>query len=192
MSVKLARLDLRSSYNAAHSEPRPKKPVPARWVTIWSKHNLVERVTVRDPIRTTAALYDTPCGKLLVYGTVMPRATDPGPSGTAPKWVEQRQVVLEQTDEWKDLRDRFPTVAMCVASYVFSFSLTKESKGLHHRSSFHPISSKRNRRRASERQAFPCCRPTCDSAAIPGIALPVLSACHTVNGGRAHIGHMKR
>jgi hypothetical protein len=101
-------LNLGTSYTAVHSEPRPKKPVPARWVTIWSSHNLVERVVVRDPIRTTAALYDTPCGKLLVYGTVMPWATDPGPSGTAPKWVEQRRVVREQAQEWKDLRDRFP------------------------------------------------------------------------------------
>jgi hypothetical protein len=52
-------LELGSSYTAVHSEPRPKKPFPARWVTIWSKHSRIKRVSVRDPIRTTAALYDT-------------------------------------------------------------------------------------------------------------------------------------
>jgi hypothetical protein len=42
-------LSLGSSYNAVHSEPRPKKPAPARWVTIWSSHPLIERVSVLDP-----------------------------------------------------------------------------------------------------------------------------------------------
>jgi hypothetical protein len=41
-------------------------------VSIWSKHPLIDRVMVRDPIRTVAAIYDTALGKLLVYGTVMP------------------------------------------------------------------------------------------------------------------------
>jgi hypothetical protein len=108
-------LDLGSSYNAVHSEPRPKKPSTARWVSIWSRQPLIERVPVRDPIRTSAALYATSLGRLLIYGTVMPWPADRGPSGTAPKWVEQRRVVREQAQEWKDLRDRFPTVAMCVA-----------------------------------------------------------------------------
>jgi hypothetical protein len=116
-------LDLGSSYNALHSEPRPKKPSPARWASIWARHPLIERVAVRDPIRTTAALYDTPLGKLLVYATVMPWPTDRGPSNTAPDWVEQRRVVHEQADDWKELRERHHGVSVCVAG-DFNMRLT--------------------------------------------------------------------
>ena len=53
-------LGLGGSYSAVHSEPHPQKPAPARWVTIWSRHPLIDRVRVRDPIRTTAALRHSP------------------------------------------------------------------------------------------------------------------------------------
>jgi hypothetical protein len=108
-------LDLGGCYTAVHSEPRPKKGPPARWVTIWSRHPLVERVAVLDPIRTTAAVYSTPLGKLLVYGTVIPWRTDPGPTGTSPAWAEQRRVVREQAGEWMELRDRQRDGAFVVA-----------------------------------------------------------------------------
>ena len=108
-------LDLGSSYHAVHSEPRPKKPSPARWVSIWSKHPIIQRVPVREPIRTVAALCHTPLGNLLVYGTVMPWSEDRGPAGTASWGAERLRVVPEQAAEWKAMWDRFPDAAICVA-----------------------------------------------------------------------------
>ena len=51
---------------------------------------------MRDPIRTAAALYATPLGKVLVYGTVMPWSSDRGLTGAAPYWAEHHRVVPEQ------------------------------------------------------------------------------------------------
>jgi hypothetical protein len=108
-------LDLGSSYSALHSDPRPDKRPPARWVTIWSRHPLIERVAVRDPMRTAAALYATSLGKVLVYGTVMPWHSDRGPTGAAPNWTEHHRVVPEQSNEWNELRERYADAALCTA-----------------------------------------------------------------------------
>jgi len=65
-------LDLRSRYNPVNSDPQPGTNESVRWVSIWSRFALFERVAVRDIGRTAAALYPTAQGKLLVYGTVLP------------------------------------------------------------------------------------------------------------------------
>ena len=106
-------LDLGASYHAACSELR--QTPPARWVSIWSRHPLIKQLGVRDPIRTAAALYATPLGKLLVYGTVMPWQSDRGPSDAEPYWAEHHRVIPEQADEWKALVGRCPDAALCVA-----------------------------------------------------------------------------
>ena len=107
-------LALGSSYTPQHSEPHPQKR-PQRWVTIWSRHPLIKRIDVRDPIRTAAALYATPLGKVLVYGTVMPWSSDRGLSGVEAYWAEHHRVVSEQVKECSELRDDHGDAAICVA-----------------------------------------------------------------------------
>ena len=106
-------LDLGSSYHAVHSDLQ--EIPPARWVSIWSRHPLIGPVGVRDPIRTTAALYATSLGQVLVYGTVMPWHSDKGSTETAANWTEHHRVIPEQTKEWKELRERFRDAAFCTA-----------------------------------------------------------------------------
>ena len=69
-----------------------------------SRHPLIKRIDVRDPIRTAAALYATPFGKVLVYGTVMPWSSDGGLTAPAVLGGHHR-VVSEQVKEWSELRD---------------------------------------------------------------------------------------
>jgi hypothetical protein len=70
---------------------------------------------VEDAHRTVAALVDSAVGPLIVYGTVLPWHTDPGPTGIAPGWAEHHRIVPMQAREWAALRERHPGVAMCVA-----------------------------------------------------------------------------
>lgn len=75
-------LDLGAPYAAVSSARRyPDKATP-RWVTIWSKLPFIQRVSVIDTSRTVAAIYETPLGRLLVYGTVLPWHTDRDPQDT--------------------------------------------------------------------------------------------------------------
>ncbi len=108
-------MDLGPDHNPVSSAARHGTVDPPRWVTIWSRFPLAEKVSVRDPSRTAAALYDVPgeC-PLLVYGTVIPWKSDRDPQDTT-DWAKHHRVIAEQADEWSALRERYPGVTLCVA-----------------------------------------------------------------------------
>ena len=108
-------LDLSSTHQAVHSDPRYRTLARGRWVTIWSRFPLVETVAVPDTSRTVAALYETTFGQLLVYGTVLPWHSDRGPTAAAKTWAEHHRVIPEQAKEWLTLCVRYPRSALCVA-----------------------------------------------------------------------------
>jgi hypothetical protein len=108
-------LDPGGDYLPIPSAPRAHAPVGERWVTIWSHYKCLETVAVHDAERTVAALYDTPFGHLVVYGTVLPWHADRGPTETAKNWTEQYRIVPEQAEEWASLRQRYSGAARCVA-----------------------------------------------------------------------------
>jgi hypothetical protein len=108
-------LELGGDYHAVHSALRDRTRVAERWVSIWSNFPLLETVAVQNTSRTVAALYETPFGPLVVYGTVFPWQTDSGPSGTATNWTEQYRIVPQQAEEWATLRQRYSAAALCVA-----------------------------------------------------------------------------
>ena len=105
-------LDLGPAYRSVASQDRGGGE---RWVTLWSRLPLIQEVTVRDEMRTAAALYEGPAGPILVYGTVLPWHTDHGPEGTARNWTEHYRVIPEQAAEWADLAARHPQATLCVA-----------------------------------------------------------------------------
>jgi hypothetical protein len=116
-------LALAPSHYAVHSGPRSTRPGPdvregSRWVTIWSSFTVRQRLPVRDPVRTVAALLDTPLGALIVFGTVLPWHSDRGqqPVGKrVPNWSEHYRVIAEQSEEWAQLKRAHPDAAICVA-----------------------------------------------------------------------------
>jgi hypothetical protein len=108
-------LDLGERYSGVHADLQPGTLVAGRWVSIWSRLPCIERVAVRHTIRTVAAIYETPRGELLVYGTVLPWHSDQGTTGVATNWSEHYRVIPEQAQEWKALRERYPDAALCVA-----------------------------------------------------------------------------
>lgn len=110
---------------AAHAEPRPKnfsaiRP-GSRWVSIWSRFPILEQISLAgaDLKRTTCALLDIGEGRtLVVYGTVMPWHSDQSehpPATPLPNWSEHHRVLPLQIDEWRMLREKYPSAYLCVA-----------------------------------------------------------------------------
>ena len=107
-------IDLGSSYAPLHPTERFPGGPGERWTALWSRYPILHTARVSDPSRTVAAVLSTPRGPLLVFGTVLPWHTDPGPTGKALSWSEHHRVLPEQAKEWAALQ-REHGVPMCVA-----------------------------------------------------------------------------
>jgi endonuclease/exonuclease/phosphatase family metal-dependent hydrolase len=109
-------LSLLPTHGSVTTVQRPTGRQGGRWTAIWSRWPLAD-VAVDDPVRTVAAVVSTPAGPLLVYGTVLPWGTDPGPdlANPAKGWTEMDRVLPLQLAEWGRLRDAHPGVPLVVA-----------------------------------------------------------------------------
>jgi hypothetical protein len=108
-------LDLGPDYRAVSTTQRSTGRACARWTTIWSRFPITKILPVEDSHRTVAALFESPTGPLVVFGTVLPWQSDRGPKGDAKGWTEHHRVVPMQGREWARLRDDYPDAALCVA-----------------------------------------------------------------------------
>ena len=111
-------LDLSEHFEPIHSFPRFETDLHGRWVTIWSRLPAIETIPTADVSRTVAATIDAGSdGPLIVYGTVLPWHSDPGPDPHAPAsaWSELHRVIPLQGAEWRSLRRRFPEASLIVA-----------------------------------------------------------------------------
>lgn len=114
-------LDLSKSHSNSHSSlQRPTAREGGRWVTIWStsSYPIVERLKVVDEHRTAAAVFGTPMGDLIVFGTVLPWHSDRGerpPEAAMANWSEHHRVIEQQALEWRDLQSKYgPHTRLCV------------------------------------------------------------------------------
>lgn len=110
-------VDLSASHTAVCSTQRPTGRAGGRWTVIWTRWPVVERLAAEDRERTVAAMLESPVGPLIVYGTVLPWHSDPGPDAMSPAkaWTEQDRVLRLQLAEWARLGERFPGVPLVVA-----------------------------------------------------------------------------
>ena len=126
------------SYEPVHSSPRPHCPDDERWVSIWTKIPVIERLSTEDPLRTVAVRLAAAGGALLVFGTVLPWHADIGDARdepAPPRWQEHRRVVAAQTQEWVELRARYPEDRLVIAGdwntdLLAGSGLTRYSYGL--------------------------------------------------------------
>ncbi len=97
-------LALPEPFKPIHSEPRPTARKGGRLVTICSRLPAT-RLPTEDPVRTVAAQLN---GGTIVFGTVLPWHTDPGPTPDRAKplrsWEEFQRVTPLQGGEWRALR----------------------------------------------------------------------------------------
>lgn len=110
-------------------------------VTIWSKWEILPVSASR--FSACAEIIDSPLGKLLIYGTVIPWDKDEGFSklNKAGRWEEHRRQVKVQTAEWEVLASSYPEHQLCIAgdfnqhrgsvgSYKDADSVTRVTKSL--------------------------------------------------------------
>lgn len=69
-------LDLSNTHIPVVSQPRDGNQSSARWVAIWSRFPVISPLAVVNEQRSVAALFDTPKGRLIVFGTVLPWHSD--------------------------------------------------------------------------------------------------------------------
>lgn len=105
-------------HEAVHSAQRPTGRLGGRWASIWTRYRVLQRLDVADPRRTVAAMIEAPTGPLIVFGTVMPWASDRGdadPSTPVRNWSELHRVVVQPGEEWAALQELYPNAELCVA-----------------------------------------------------------------------------
>ena len=69
------------------------------WVTIWSRFPLKRRLSVPDPRRMVAAIFDSPGGAIAVAGIVLPWHSDVGDEPTDPppgRWCNHGRVLRDE------------------------------------------------------------------------------------------------
>lgn len=81
---------------------------------IWSRYPL-KKIETADPTSNSCAELESPFGPMLIYGTIITYHADGVWEGLAKPWERHRQAVLEQTAEWRELRQRYPEHLFCVA-----------------------------------------------------------------------------
>lgn len=111
-------LELTATHTAVHSAQRRTGRLGGRWASIWTRYPVLRQLETVDPRRTVAALVEAPLGALMIYGTVMPWASDRGdaePGTPVRNWSELHRVVVQQGEEWAALRCRHPEADLCIA-----------------------------------------------------------------------------
>ena len=105
-------------FTGVHSAPRAATRAGGRWVSIWSRLPILRTIPVVDDNRSVAALIDTPLGRTVVFGTVVPWHSDRGDPPSDPparNWQEQYRVTPLLGQAWRHLREAFPDDRLCVA-----------------------------------------------------------------------------
>ena len=105
-------------FTGVHSAPRADTRAGGRWVSIWSRLPILRTIPVVDDNRSVAALIDTPLGRTVVFGTVVPWHSDRGEPPSDPparNWQEQYRVTPLLGQAWRHLREAFPDDRLCVA-----------------------------------------------------------------------------
>jgi len=99
--------------------------VGEQWTIIWSRFPVVATESTTDPIRTVCATIASPGhGTIVVYGTVLPWASDMRlqPITGADAFVK---MLVDQTADWERLRTQWPNALLCVAG-DFNQNLSKK------------------------------------------------------------------
>lgn len=99
------------------------------FATIWSRWPIRQAVPTIDPYFAVCAEVDSPAGPMLVFGTIITYASDPGRNGNSRRWEEHRKSVVSHASDWRRLREQFQTHLVCVAG---DFNQSRDGSGWRH------------------------------------------------------------
>lgn len=101
-------VDLSSVYPYSISTESYERTPTEQWVTIWSKWKITEQLETIDNKRTVAGIVETPFGKVILYGTIIPYHMA-GVSGVRygnlnyKTWEYHEMDLYSQSQNWKEL-----------------------------------------------------------------------------------------
>jgi exonuclease III len=84
--------------------PSKKNEYGKYWTGIWSKHQIISQPTTYDPETAVCAIIDSPIGKIMVYGTIIPYMNFKGSKGDSPPWYEHYKAIEDHGNDWEKLR----------------------------------------------------------------------------------------
>jgi hypothetical protein len=96
------------------------------FAAIWSRWPIRRAVPTFDPYFAVCAEVDSPVGPMIVFGTIITYANDPGPNGKARRWEEHRKSIESHAADWRNLRDQFPNHLFCAAG---DFNQSRDGSG---------------------------------------------------------------
>ena len=94
------------------------------FTTLWSRWPILQALPTFNPALAVCAEIASPAGPLIVFGTIITYANDPGPLKTARRWEEHRKSIDAHAADWQALRQRFPDHHFCVAGDIISRKCT--------------------------------------------------------------------
>lgn len=96
------------------------------FATIWSRWPILRSIPTFDPYFAVCAEIDSPDHPMIVFGTIITYANDPGPDGKARRWQEHRKSIDLHSTDWRRLREEFPNHPICVAG---DFNQSRDGSG---------------------------------------------------------------
>ena len=83
-------------------------------VAIFARSSL-RQISTHDPFATVCAEFEGPSGPIMAYGTIITYGADGVSEGLARPWERHRKAVQQQTAEWRELQERYPSHLRCIA-----------------------------------------------------------------------------
>lgn len=113
-------VDLSSIYPYSISTESHERTPTEQWVTIWSKWRIIGQLKTIDNRRTVCGIVETPFGKIILYGTIIPYHMA-GVSGVRygnlnyKAWEYHEKDLYNQSDNWLNLRNNNENLPLIVA-----------------------------------------------------------------------------
>jgi hypothetical protein len=100
------------AYYPTHSKlHQHRRPDDERWVSIWSRW---PATALAEDFWSATVLIESPLGKLIVHGVVLPYMHEPAP-GMAPVWSRFMEELGHQRNRWVRTRMENPAIPLIVA-----------------------------------------------------------------------------
>lgn len=117
-------------YHACTTEPVPDPPTRhqdgERRTIVWSRWPFEEHIEEDMAHRTACARVETPLGKLIVFGTIIPYSgRDCPPYGKLRRWDAHYAAIAIQGAAWQRLQRQYPGHGLCVAG---DFNQTRDGR----------------------------------------------------------------
>lgn len=96
------------------------------YASIWSRWPICQQIPTFDPRFAVCAELASPAGPMVVYGSIITYANDPGPEKISRRWEEHRKSIEAHAIDWRRLRESFPSHLFCAAG---DFNQSRDGSG---------------------------------------------------------------